>query len=481
MKPSRSLLILSALVVSGACALAGDGKARAADDEGLGSAETRRPGDLAALRRLAYEPGRLRRRREAVARQCPSSVIMVTAAPAPRQDYDPYRPSPDFLYLTGVEKGPAALVMLTDAEGALSRDILLLPKRNRFRERWEGPRPSVDSEKAAERGYSEILPVEELSELVAGLLKTEGLKSFRVSGRSRQELEQMKLAAPSGAKLVSARPAIAEGRLTKDAAELALLQRSIDITCSAQIEAMRSIAPGQFEYEVQAVIEHTFLRFGAPHPAFESICGSGPKSCVLHYTANRRQTKPGDLIVMDIGANVLGYCADVTRTVPVSGRFTPRQREIYEIVLEAQAAGIAAVKPGATIGQVHRAAYNVIAKKGYARYFFHGTSHWLGLETHDVPAARRGAGFKPGMVLTVEPGIYIAAEELGVRIEDDVVVTEDGCEVMSKRAPRSVEEIEALMARRGGLGLHKITPIPRRALPGAKATKPLAKRKARLY
>ncbi len=253
-------------------------------------------------------------------------------------------------------------------------------------------------------------------------------------------------------------------RTVKTEAELVLLRRAIDITAEAHREAMRALRPGMHEYEVEALVEYVFHRNGAEHPGFPSIIGSGENSVILHYETNRRRMQGGDVVVMDIGAEYHGYSADVTRTVPVNGRFTPEQRAIYEIVLRAQEAGIAAARAGAPFGEVHRAAARVVAEglrelslitddQEVRRFFMHGTSHYLGLYVHDVGT---GGPLLPGTVITVEPGIYIAPADdvdprwwnIGVRIEDDVLITEAGPEILSAGAPRSVGEIEALMNRK---------------------------------
>ena len=250
-------------------------------------------------------------------------------------------------------------------------------------------------------------------------------------------------------------------RTVKTDAELALMRHAIEITAEAHREAMRAMRPGMHEYEVEALIEYVFHRNGAEHPGFPSIVGSGENAVILHYETNRRQMQDGDVVVMDIGAEYHGYSADVTRTVPVNGRFTPEQRSIYEIVLRAQEAGIQAVREGTPFGDVHRAAAAVVAQglrelgliesdQEVRRFFMHGTSHYLGLYVHDVGT---GGPLLPGTVITVEPGIYIAPAEdvdpkwwnIGVRIEDDVLVTEAGAEVLSAGAPRTIADIEALM------------------------------------
>ncbi|MGD2136133.1 MAG: aminopeptidase P N-terminal domain-containing protein [Gemmatimonadales bacterium] len=253
-------------------------------------------------------------------------------------------------------------------------------------------------------------------------------------------------------------------RAVKTPEELRLLRRAIAITAAAHREAFTSIEPGMHEYEVEAVIEYVFHVNGAEYTGFPSIVGSGENSVVLHYESNRRRMEAGDLVVMDIGAEYHGYTADITRTVPVSGTFSAEQRTIYEIVLRAQDAAFAAVRPGASLGAVHGAAQQVIFEglrdaglvtqaREVSRFFPHGTSHHLGLYVHDVG----GGALVEGMVFTVEPGIYIPPAEdidprwwnIGVRVEDDVLVTADGYEQLSDGAPRTVAEIEALMEQDG--------------------------------
>ncbi|MFQ5568652.1 MAG: aminopeptidase P N-terminal domain-containing protein [Rhodothermales bacterium] len=254
-------------------------------------------------------------------------------------------------------------------------------------------------------------------------------------------------------------------RMEKTDEELVLLQRAIDITAAAHREAMRSIEPGMYEYEAEALIEYIFRRNGAEYTGFPSIVGSGENSVVLHYESNRRQMQDGDVVVMDIGAEYHGYSADVTRTVPVNGTFSPEQRAIYELVLKAQDAGIEATRAGNSFRAPHTAAAQVIAAglrelgliqddNGVRRFFMHGTSHYLGLYVHDVGT---GGDLTPGTVITVEPGIYISPSpdvdpkwwNIGVRIEDDVLITTGDPVVLSAGAPRTVTEIEALMQEPG--------------------------------
>jgi Xaa-Pro aminopeptidase len=259
---------------------------------------------------------------------------------------------------------------------------------------------------------------------------------------------------------------IAEMRSVKSPAETELLQKAIDATITAHVEAMKSCEPGMYEYELQSVIEYCFTKSGAEYQGFPSIVGSGPNSCILHYEANRRKMQNGDVVVMDIGAEIEGYSADVTRTIPVNGTFSPAQREIYEIVLKANEESIKEFKPGASPGIPSQKAYDIIAEglmklgviksKDDARtYYMHGLSHHIGLDVHD--AGPYGKPYAPGMILTDEPGIYIPDGSpcdkkywnIGVRIEDDVLITAEGNRVLSAGAPKFVKDIEDLMKKKG--------------------------------
>jgi len=256
-------------------------------------------------------------------------------------------------------------------------------------------------------------------------------------------------------------------RTAKTDEEMRVLQKAIDITTEAHREVMSQVRPGWKEYEIEALVEYTFKRLGAEYPGFPSIVGSGENSVILHYESNRRTTEAGDVVVIDIGAEFHGYTADVTRTIPLTGRYTPEQRAIYEIVYAAQEAGIEATRAGNDFYAPHMAAQRVLAEglarlglissaddqTGLRRFFMHGTSHYLGLDVHDVGS---GGALRPGTVITVEPGIYIAAADdvdpkwwnIGVRIEDDVLVTEAGPRLLSGAAPRRIDEVEALMGSR---------------------------------
>jgi Xaa-Pro aminopeptidase len=258
-----------------------------------------------------------------------------------------------------------------------------------------------------------------------------------------------------------------ELRTIKTEEEMRLLQQAIDITGEAHREVMRQVRPGWTEYEIEALVEYTFKRLGAEYPGFPSIVGSAENSVILHYETNRRTTEEGDVVVIDIGAEYHGYTADITRTIPLSGGYSDEQRAIYEIVYAAQQAGIDAAEAGSAFYAPHQAAQRVLAEglarlglisgpndqAGLRRFFMHGTSHYLGLDVHDVGS---GGPLLSGTVITVEPGIYIAAADdidpkwwnIGVRIEDDILVTEEGPVLLSGRAPRQIDEVERLMGAR---------------------------------
>jgi Xaa-Pro aminopeptidase len=252
------------------------------------------------------------------------------------------------------------------------------------------------------------------------------------------------------------------------------MRRAARITAAAHRRAMQQARPGRNEYEIEAELLHEFRRNGAQFPAYWPIVAGGPNSCVLHYVFNDAPLRDGDLLLIDAGCELDGYAADLTRTFPINGRFSPAQRDVYEVVLAAQAAAIAAVKPGNAWNDPHDAAVRVLArglldlkllagtldavleKETYKRFYMHRTGHWLGLDVHDAGEYKRAGKWRalaPGMTLTVEPGLYIrptddvpaAFHNIGVRIEDDVAVTAEGCEVLTAEAPKAVADVEALM------------------------------------
>jgi Xaa-Pro aminopeptidase len=376
---------------------------------------------LAAAPLLAIEKEPLqeyRARRERLADAIQGNVLVLRAAP--EQELVEYQQERNFYYLTGLAEPNA--ILLLNAGTVPPDEILFLPERKPAEERWTGAKLGPGAEAERVTGFKKVLP---LSDFDSSL-------SAAVQGRTVLGLQDVE-------------DKIAAMRQVKSATEIGLLEKAIQITIKAQQAAARTIAPRLMEYEVEAAVEFEFRRNGAERPGFPSIVGSGPFSTILHYDQNSRRMEANDVVVVDIGAEYSGYSADVTRTYPVSGKFSPRQREIYQIVLDAQKAAIAEVRPGATFAGIHRTAMAHIRSKGYEKNFIHGTSHHIGLEVHDVGSTTRP--LEPNMVITVEPGIYIPEEQLGIRIEDDVLVTPDGHRVLSN-FPKEISEVEAQMQKR---------------------------------
>jgi Xaa-Pro aminopeptidase len=357
-----------------------------------------------------------RARRERLAQRIKGNVLVLRAAP--EQELVEYQQEKNFYYLTGFDEPNA--ILLLDASSEPSQEFLFLPERKPAQERWTGPKlgPGADAEKAT--GFAKVLSTSQFD----AVLKTASDRAKSVYGLADVEKE------------------IAYLRQVKSPTEIALLEKAIQITMKAQQAAAKTLAPGVMEYQVEAALEYEFRSNGAERPGFPSIVGSGPYSTILHYEKNERRIQAGDVVVVDIGAEYSGYSADVTRTYPSSGKFSTRQRELYQIVLDAQKAAIAKVKPGVKISDLHQAAMGHIRSKGYEKFFIHGTSHHIGLEVHDVGETSRP--LEPNMVITVEPGIYIPEEEIGIRIEDDVLVTPTGYRVLST-SPKEIAEIEALV------------------------------------
>jgi Xaa-Pro aminopeptidase len=392
-----------------------------------------------------------------------------TAVILAARDADPFRQDRDFLYLTGLDTPGAALVL----EGGKtdSPETLYLRPRDRAEERWTGEQPGPgdidlktgepDAERQGTIARTGIAAAAAFDRLDAALIRA--VKRGRALWLPVEPIERREDPPPGHAlwrDLVTRapglvpkplRPKLDALRAIKSEAEMAAIEQAVAITLEAQREAAARIAPGMHEYEARAVIEYVFTRAGA-RVAFPSIVGSGPNSTVLHYPADRRRMQEGDLVVVDIGAEWDGYAGDVSRTYPLSGRFSAEQREVYEVVLRAQDAALARVKPGAKLrSDVHAAAVKVIEDAGYKGFFNHGTSHYVGLDVHDV--GERDGVLVPGMVITVEPGVYLPGKGFGVRIEDMVVVTADGYRLLTAQLPRKPEEIEALMAARAAAAL----------------------------
>jgi len=379
------------------------------------------------------------------------------------QDSD-YREDNDFFYLTGLE-APGGWLVLIGRKNAPDSAILYLPQREPGSERWNGPTLGPGPEASRLSGVVDVRPSSEAESQIERTVL--GQRSAARKGALYLKRGARQADSPFARRLVFGGGAgggpvpirdleaeLAALRQIKDEDEIQRLRRAIAITGDAIREAMREARPGMYEYELEGRVEYGFRRRGAERLGFPSIVGSGPNGTTLHYDENRRQTRPGELVVMDVGAEHGYYSADVTRTIPISGRFDGRQRELYELVLGAQQAAMDSVRPGTDLATLNRVARDYMRRhsgklcgeSGCERYFIHGLSHWLGMDVHDVGAYSRR--LEPGMVFTIEPGIYIPAESLGIRIEDDVLVTPEGAEMLSSGVPRTVEEVERAMAAR---------------------------------
>lgn len=366
------------------------------------------------------------------------------------QDSD-YRERNDFFYLTGLEAPGASLVLVGRKPGP-DQIMLYLPARDSSMEKWTGPRLGPGPEASRLTGIRDIRPADRAESEIRDLVLDKGSparKGALYLSQRRPEESDFR-----GVKIEDLDPLLARLRLVKDTDELSRLRRAIAITAEALNESMKAAQAGMWEYALEALIEYTFRRNGAERVGFPTIVASGPNAVTLHYDENRRQMQANELVVEDVGAEFGYYSADITRTIPVSGRFTARQRALYDLVLGTQQATIDAVRPGTTLAELNRISRNYMRDHSgglcgvdsCVPYFIHGVSHWLGMDVHDV--GPMGTRLEPGMVLTVEPGIYLPDEGLGIRIEDDVLVTAGGHEVLSHAAARRADEIEQTMARR---------------------------------
>ncbi len=376
----------------------------------------------------------------------------------------------NFYYLTGHNEEGAGLIILPAGQKGdgpnVSREILFLPAKNPQKEKWNGVRMSPsDPGIEARTGFVAVKPFEsDFRSVVENLAKAfpnfctilPFQKELGGYPHEKEVVDWLQLAAPQ-AKLKDIRAQISALRQIKSPGEIAFLKQAIDLTLDSHLEAMKLMRPGIYEYQVAAKMVEVHAMGGSEAEGYAPIVGAGPNSTALHYDKLSRKIEDGDIVVLDVGAQFAGYSADITRTIPANGKFTPRQREIYDIVLGAQNAALAALKPGANFfckgkkDGLMNIAYDYInshgkdhAGKPLGQYFIHGLGHDIGLNVHD-PGEYCGP-LQPGMVVTIEPGIYIPEENLGVRIEDDVLITESGYKVLSERLPRDPDEIEKIMA-----------------------------------
>jgi Xaa-Pro aminopeptidase len=384
----------------------------------------------------------------------------------------PFRQNENFYYLTGWNEPDAMLLLVPkvakNGNGnqmvGLDKEILFIPAHDYRQEKWTGPKLGPDD---ADASACTGFPIVKSTGLFPAELQ-EALKTFaRIyteltpqpeSGEEcflNEALPKLRKLAPL-ASLADLRSMLTRMRMVKSPGEIAFIRKATEASIEAHLAALKAVRPGAWEYEVAARMKYEFERLGCEWPAYPPIVGSGFYSTVLHYDQDSRQMQDGDLVVMDVAGAYGGYASDITRTLPASGRFTPRQREIYDIVLAAENAALAAAKPGVTLGRggtkgLHQIAYDYINTHGkdlkgkpLGQYFIHGLSHSVGLNAHDPFDYHQP--LQLGMVVTIEPGIYIPEEKLGVRIEDLILISEDGAEVLTRRLPRTPEEIEKLMA-----------------------------------
>ncbi|MCZ6465526.1 MAG: aminopeptidase P N-terminal domain-containing protein [Proteobacteria bacterium] len=391
----------------------------------------------------------------------------------------PFRQDSDLLYLTGFDHPDAVAVLRTEGGPAFT---LFVQPRQREAETWTGRRPGVEGA-TAEYGADEAHPVDALHKELPEILKS-ARRIYHVLGRDAdldrkivEILEDLRRRSRIGlepaSEIVDPRSIVHEMRLIKSPEELDIMRRGQEITRDAHREAARLAQPGRNERELEAVLDYTFRRQGGSGPAYTSIVGGGVNATILHYVTNDQELRAGEMVLIDGAAEYQGYASDVTRTYPIGGRFQGPCRAVYETVLAAQDAAVAACTPGTTLEEVHQLAVRVlvegmvgcellsgtvddlVAAEAYKPFYMHRTSHWLGLDVHDVGSYSQDGKprpLEPGMVLTVEPGIYVAEDDekaderfrgIGVRIEDDVLITTDGHEVLSAEIPKRLDEVEA--------------------------------------
>ena len=426
------------------------------------------------------------RRRRLMEQMAPDSIAILPSAPERTRNRDvlhPFRQDSDFQYLTGFGEPEAVLVLIPGREHGES--VLFCKERNPEKELWDGF--LAGPEGAIERfGLDDAFPIADIDEILPGMIEGRSRlyyplgKDHNFDTQVMEWVQTLRAKVRSGARppgeFVALEHLLHDLRLYKSANEIKVMARAGEISAEAHCNAMKRARKGGYEYQLEAELIHTFMSHGARSTAYPSIVGSGANGCILHYIENSAPLKEGDLVLIDAGCELECYASDITRTFPVSGRFSEPQRALYEVVLAAQYAAIDAVKPGNHWNHPHEAALKVLTqglvelglldmsvdealeKEAYRPFFMHRTGHWLGLDVHDVGDYKVGDAWRvlePGMALTVEPGLYIAPDNssvderwrgIGIRIEDDVVVTRDGCRVLTDGVPKTIDAIEALMA-----------------------------------
>ncbi|GLP99851.1 Xaa-Pro aminopeptidase [Methylophaga thalassica] len=415
----------------------------------------------------------------------PDTIAVLPNAPIANRNRDvdyPYRSDSNFHYLTGFDEPESVLVLIPGREHG--EYILFCRERDLDKEIWDGYRAGQDGA-INNFGADDSYPISDLDDILPGLLEDKEKVYYTMGNQPSFDqhmvswLNHLRQASRSGkhspTEIIELEHCLNELRLFKSSQEIKAMKQAAKASVQAHIRAMQFTKPGKWEYEVEAEIIHEFMKHGCRSPAYPSIVGGGENGCILHYIENNAKLKNNDLLLIDAGAEYECYAGDITRTFPVNGKFSPAQAALYQVVLDAQKAAIAAVKPGNHWNQPHEVAVEVLTQglvdlgilKGdvaqliedaaYREFYMHRTGHWLGMDVHDVGDYKVGGEWRllePGMVLTVEPGLYIRDQAhvdkkwhfTGIRIEDDVLVTKDGCEVLTEAAPKEIDEIEALMA-----------------------------------
>ncbi|MCC4603891.1 aminopeptidase P N-terminal domain-containing protein [Xanthomonas campestris] len=426
-----------------------------------------------------------RRRKQLMQMAGEHAILILPAAPERVRSHDthyPYRQDSDFWYLSGFPEPEAVLVLVPGRKHGEA--ILFCRERDAEREAWDGPREGQEG--AVERyGMDDAYPIDDVDEILPGLLEGRSRVYYhfgrdvdfdlKLIGWLKRVREQVRHGAQPPHEFLELGHLLHEQRLFKSRDEIALMQQAADISVRGHRAAMRLARPGVHEYALQAEVEREF-RAADAWPAYGSIVGTGSNACVLHYRANAARSRDGEVVLIDAGAEYRGYAADITRTFPVNGRFTPAQRALHDLVGAAQAAALAQARPGVAYEAGHLAAVETltegllrlgllkgklernIAEGHYKRFYRHKTGHWLGLDVHDVGDYRLAGEsrlLEPGMVFTIEPGLYVSADDtsvdarwrgIGIRTEDNVLITADGHRVLTDALARSADEIEAEMA-----------------------------------
>ena len=426
------------------------------------------------------------RRKDLMSMMADNSIAVIAAAPEKVRSKDtlyPYKQSTNFSYLSGFSEPCAVMLLIPNREQG--ECVLFCRDKDPLRETWDGLRLGPIEAKRA-LALDDAFPIDDIDDILPGLLEGKS-HIYYSAGKDKafdkqliQWVDEVTLDKESDSEpcceQVDLDHLLAELRLIKSAAEIKLMRKAADISAEAHCRAMRFCQPGQYEYQLQAEIEHQFMMSGATGPAYTSIVGGGKNACILHYIENQSALKSGDLVLIDAGCEYQNYAADITRTFPINGKFSTAQAAIYDIVLAAQAAAINCISPGVTYDQANKATIEVITQglvdlgilKGdldqlitegaYREFYMHSVSHWLGMDVHDVGDYKinnQWRVYEAGMLLTIEPGIYIAADNqnvdkkwrgIAVRIEDDILVTKAGREVLTDGVPKQRDQIESLMA-----------------------------------